>query len=227
MAGVVPLSDFFGFAVASFITSDFVSLAYMIGFLIVAAGILFTLWRILIQAINAVTLWMLVALTLAASCYYRSDLRDVGRRVLANAIPAQTTSHGAAVAVVRTAEGDLSVNAEINGAAVTMAFDAHAGWVVLTQNDANAAGLPTELLRYTVDVETASGVARGAPVTLARMAIGGVAEHSVNALVTQPGRLKSSVLGRSFLERLQHWEVRGDKLLLREATPLNRPRPPV
>ena len=109
--------------------------------------------------------------------------------------------------------------------AVTMAFDIHASLVVLTQNDAKAAGLPTELLRYTVDVETASGRARAAPVTLARMAIGSVVEHSVDALVAQPGRLKTSVLGKSFLDRLQHWEVRGDELLLRESIPNLRPPP--
>jgi aspartyl protease family protein len=212
--------------VARFITSDFVSLAYTIGFLIVVAGILFTLYRILIQAISAVMLWMLFGLTLVASYYYRFDLQDLGRWVLAEANPTQTTSHGTTVEVVRTSEGKLSINAEINGAAVTMAFDGHARLVVLTQNDAKAAGLPTELLGYTVDVETASGRARAAPVTLARMAIGGVVEHSVDALVAQPGRLKSSILGMSFLDRLQHWEVRGDKLLLREASP-NAPRPPV
>jgi len=213
----VPLSDLSGIAVARFITSDLVSLAYTIGFLIVVAGILITLYRILIQAISAVTLWTLFGLILAASYYYRADLQDVGRWLSANAIPAQTTSHGAVVAVVRTSEGELSINAEINGAAVTMAFDAHASLVMLTHDDAKAAGLPIELLRYTVDVETASGRARAAPVTLARMGIGGVVEQSVDALVAQPGRLKSSVLGMSFLDRLQHWEVRGDKLLLRQS----------
>jgi len=33
-------------------------------------------------------------------------------------------------------------------------------------------------------------------------------------LVAQPGQLKTSLLGMSFLNRLQSWEVRGDRLLL-------------
>jgi aspartyl protease family protein len=32
--------------------------------------------------------------------------------------------------------------------------------------------------------------------------------------VAQPGQLKTSLLGMSFLNRLQRWEVRGDRLLL-------------
>ena len=39
-------------------------------------------------------------------------------------------------------------------------------------------------------------------------------EHSIAALVAQPGQLKVSLLGMSFLNRLQSWEVRGDRLLL-------------
>ncbi len=50
---------------------------------------------------------------------------------------------------------------------------------------------------------------------LDRIAIGGLVERSVDALVAQPGQLKTSLLGMSFLNRLQSWEVRGDRLLLR------------
>jgi len=52
-------------------------------------------------------------------------------------------------------------------------------------------------------------------VTLDRVAIGGLVERSIEALVAQPGQLKVSLLGMSFLNRLQSWEVRGDRLLLR------------
>jgi aspartyl protease family protein len=38
---------------------------------------------------------------------------------------------------------------------------------------------------------------------------------SVPALIAQPGQLKVSLLGMSFLNRLQSWEVRGSKLMMR------------
>jgi aspartyl protease family protein len=43
-------------------------------------------------------------------------------------------------------------------------------------------------------------------------------ERAVPALVAQAGELKHNLLGMSFLNRLQSWEVRGDTLRLR-ATP--------
>jgi aspartyl protease family protein len=64
-------------------------------------------------------------------------------------------------------------------------------------------------------VDTANGRTRAAPVTLDRLAIGNIVERSVPALIAQPGQLKTNLLGMSFLNRLESWEVRGDKLLLR------------
>ena len=110
--------------------------------------------------------------------------------------------------------GDFDVTAQINGARVAMVLDTGASSVVLTREDAKAAGLPLEVLAYTANIETANGRTRAAPVTLDRIAIGGLVEHSVAALVAQPGQLKTSLLGMSFLNRLQSWEVRGDRLLL-------------
>jgi aspartyl protease family protein len=86
--------------------------------------------------------------------------------------------------------------------------------VVLSYEAAKAAGLPLELIAYTVNVDTANGRTRAAAVKLDRVAVGGLVERSVTALVAQPGQLKVSLLGMSFLNRLESWEVRGDKLLL-------------
>jgi len=65
------------------------------------------------------------------------------------------------------------------------------------------------------DVDTSNGRARAAPVTLDRISIGAITERSVPALIAQPGQLRTNLLGMSFLNRLESWEVRGDKLLMR------------
>ena len=52
-------------------------------------------------------------------------------------------------------------------------------------------------------------------MTLDRLVIGGVVERAVPALVAQNGQLKTNLLGMSFLNRLDSWEVRGDKLRMR------------
>jgi len=46
-------------------------------------------------------------------------------------------------------------------------------------------------------------------------AVGSIVERSVPALVAQPGQLRVSLLGMSFLNRLESWEVRSDRLRLR------------
>ena len=71
-----------------------------------------------------------------------------------------------------------------------MVLDTGASSVVLTREDAKAAGLPLEVLNYTVSIDTANGRTRAAPVTLDRVAIGGLVERSIEALVAQPGQLQ-------------------------------------
>ena len=56
---------------------------------------------------------------------------------------------------------------------------------------------------------------RAAPVTLDRVSVGAITERSVPALIAQPGQLRTSLLGMSFLNRLERWEVRGDRLVMR------------
>jgi aspartyl protease family protein len=106
------------------------------------------------------------------------------------------------------------VGTQVNGARIAMVLDTGASAVVLTQDAARAAGLPLEVLNYSVNVDTANGRARAAPVTLDRVSIGGITERSVPALIAQAGQLRTSLLGMSFLNRLESWQVRGDRLVL-------------
>jgi len=96
-----------------------------------------------------------------------------------------------------------------------MVLDTGASAVVLTQDAAKAAGLPLEMLAYTVNIETANGRTRAAAVTLDRLGVGTIIERSVPALIAQPGQLKTSLLGMSFLNRLESYSVTSDKLILR------------
>ena len=197
-------------------SAQFGSLAYKIALLVfVGAAVLVMFRGRFTQAVTAALLWVVVALVLVIGYSYRFELRGVADRVMAELIPGHVVSHGRSVEVARAFNGDFDVSAEINGARVGMVLDTGASSVVLTREDAKAAGLPLEVLIYSADIETANGRTRAAPVTLDRIAIGGLVERSVEALVVQPGQLKTSLLGMSFLNRLQSWEVRGDRLLLR------------
>jgi aspartyl protease family protein len=120
-----------------------------------------------------------------------------------------------AVQISRGQGGEFAVSAKINGAATPMVVDSGATSVVLTYESAKAVGLPLELLDYDVDLETAGGHTKAARVTLDRLAIGKLVERSVPALVVPHGQMKTNLLGMSFLDRLESWEVRADSLMLR------------
>jgi aspartyl protease family protein len=197
-------------------TGDFGSLAYKILLLVFLGGAVLTLFRERFgQAITAALLWVVVGLALVVAYSYRFELHDVADRVLVVLVPGHVVSHGRSVEIGRTSSGDFDHTVQVNGARVAMVLDTGASSVVLTRDDAKAAGLPLEVLNYTVNIDTANGRTRAAPVTLDRIALGGLEERSVEALVAQAGQLKTSLLGMSFLNRLQSWEVSGDRLMLK------------
>jgi aspartyl protease family protein len=121
---------------------------------------------------------------------------------------------GRAVQIARGQSGEFALHAKINGVSAPMVIDTGATSVVLTYETAKAAGLPLELLEYDVDVETAGGHTKAARLTLDRLAIGKLVERSVPALVVPHGQMKINLLGMSFLDRLESWEVRADRLML-------------
>jgi aspartyl protease family protein len=202
--------------IASLSQYDFSSLATKLVALVFVAMLVLALFRQRFShALESALIWVVVALLLLIGYTYRFELRDVAERVLAELVPGRAATRGRTVEVARGPGGSFFVTVLINEARVSTVLDTGASAVVLTQEAAKAAGLPLEVLTYSVSVETANGRARAAPVTLDRLSVGGITERAVPALIAQPGQLRTNLLGMSFLNRLQSWEVRGDKLVLR------------
>jgi aspartyl protease family protein len=171
------------------------------------------------ELLRAAVFWCAFAGLLFAGYSFRHPLQAIGEQALAELIPgvpmiAQASS-GRSVEIVRAREADFTIRAEVNGARIAMLVDTGASSVVLSADAAKAAGLPVELLKYEVPIETANGRSRAASVVLDRIAIGGIVERKVPALVSSPGYLKTSLLGMSFLKRLESFEVHGERLVLR------------
>src|SRR5262249_38272539 len=151
------------------------------------------------QAVESALLWVVVALALVLAYTYRFELREVSDRVLAELAPGHAATRGHTVEFARSHSGAFPVSAQVNGARVLMILDTGASTVVLTNEAAKAAGLPLDMVKYSVNVETANGRTLAAPVTLERLVVGGISERSIPALIAQPGHLKTSLLGMSFL----------------------------
>jgi aspartyl protease family protein len=158
---------------------------------------------------------LLFAATAAGAIAYK-DPEAVARASdkVAALLHERPSSPARAVQIPRGQGGEFALRAQINGVAVPMVIDTGATSVVLTYETAKAAGLPLELLDYDVDVETAGGRTRAARLTLDRLAIGKLVERSVPALVVPHGQMKTNLLGMSFLDRLESFEVRADRLVL-------------
>jgi aspartyl protease family protein len=202
--------------VGSLSTDDFASLAAKIALLVFLGSSALVVFRESIgKALQIVLIWIVIGLSLALGYTYRFELRGVYDRLMAEMVPGRAATRGRVVEIARGRGGSFDVSTRVNGGTVSMVLDTGASAVVLTQEAAKAAGLPLEVLSYSVTVDTANGKTRAAAVTLDSVSVGGLTERSVPALIAQPGQLRTSLLGMSFLNRLESWEVRGDKLIMR------------
>lgn len=167
------------------------------------------------DAVRSALIWLVIIGALAVGYAYRGELRPITDRVLSEMVPGYVVSTGTNTVEVARGSGGFVVNAKVNGAAATLVLDTGASAVVLTQDDARAAGIALDNLRYDVTVETANGRSRAAAVRLRTLSIGTIEERDVSALVSPPGLLRTSLLGMTFLSRLQGFEIVGDRLILR------------
>jgi aspartyl protease family protein len=168
------------------------------------------------SAVEAAAFWLAAMAVLVAAYSFRFELADGATRVIGSVVPGfAVTGRGGEVSVMRHGDGHFSLNAHVNGVPSRFIFDTGASVVVLTPQTARSAGLDLSKLDFSVPVATANGRAMAAPVKLNRLAVGGIEERNVEALVAKPGALGDNLLGMSFLGRLSSYEVRGDRLVLR------------
>lgn len=136
-------------------------------------------------------------------------------RVPASAASAQSAGRPAAntIAFRPDRNGHFLVDAAVNGSAVRFLVDTGASYVTLTPADAQAAGLRMADLHFTGRVATANGEIRVAPVTLREIRLDQFTMQDVAAVVLDTP-LEISLLGTSFLKRLEGYEIRDGDLIV-------------
>jgi aspartyl protease family protein len=112
--------------------------------------------------------------------------------------------------------GHFFTEAEVNGRRIDVMVDTGASIVALTYEDALAIGVAPSSKDFTHQVSTANGVAKVAPVVLDRVQIGDIMVRRVEAAVIERGKLRTTLLGNSFLGRLSRYEVRSGRLIMEE-----------
>ena len=124
--------------------------------------------------------------------------------------------HPDSVRLKATRNGHFFAEADINGRPVEVMVDTGASMVALTYEDAERAGIYLNDSKFVHRVNTANGVARIALVMLDSVSIGSIKIHNVRAAVSERGRLTTTLLGMSFLSRLDRFDMRSGELILED-----------
>jgi aspartyl protease family protein len=112
--------------------------------------------------------------------------------------------------------GHFVVTASLNGRQIRMLLDTGATLVVLSYEDASAAGLRPRQQDFNRKSNTANGTVETALTRVSEIQVGNIVLRDVDAAVLPPGRAAISLLGMSFLRRLRGFEMVEGKLVLRE-----------
>jgi len=184
--------------------------------LIVFAGGLFTRRRKATELVSSVLLWAGIFGVAAVTYAYRDELTGVMARVAGELQPGVAVVDAEAGSAIfrRGMGGHFEINATVNGHTTPMIFDTGASAVVLTIADAEAAGVDTDGLAFTIPVSTANGTGRAARVRLDRIEVGGIVRQGVMAFIAEGGALETSLLGMTFLETLSRYSVTQNSLEL-------------
>ncbi|MFC5585868.1 TIGR02281 family clan AA aspartic protease [Nitratireductor kimnyeongensis] len=165
--------------------------------------------------------WVFLLLALVAAYQYRYELQDFASRVTAGLMPGSpmtTVSKNGQIHVIveRSSSGQFEVIADVNGTRLRMLIDTGASSMVLSDEDARAAGFEPERLRFVVPVATANGTTVVARARADTVNVGAISRNDIPIYMAQAGRLDQSLLGMSFINTLNGFDLRGDRIVLRD-----------
>ncbi|GHA29055.1 aspartic protease [Devosia pacifica] len=191
-------------------------LMFLLILLVILAGGGFMRRRPLGELLNGIVMWVAIFGVVIVGYSYRAEIEDVAARVMGELNPGAATVNESTGTVTfrRGIGGHFELNTTINGHTTPMIFDTGASAVVLTLEDAEAAGIDTSRLRFTVPVSTANGMGMAARVDLGTVKVGNIVRNDVRAFVAEENALETSLLGMTFLETLSRYSVSRNALEL-------------
>jgi len=182
---------------------------------LLSAGVVFGARYKASEVARNIALWTGIAFALLLGYAYQDELRDAGARIRGELVPGYAAVDAAGtVSLIAGEDGHFHVIGEANGVTTDFLVDTGASDIVLTPTDARRLGINLGALDFSRRFQTANGVGRGAPFTLARLSVGSIVLTDVPVSINETD-MSESLLGMSFLKRLASFEVVGRKLILR------------
>jgi len=111
-------------------------------------------------------------------------------------------------------DGQVYLDAKANGHPLRFRVDGTVPNVLLSPDDARAAGLVSGAMNYSGSTTTTIGVVRTAPATIPYMQFGTLTLFNVEAVIAD-APIPESILGAGFLKRFPSFELRQGDLVLR------------
>jgi aspartyl protease family protein len=130
--------------------------------------------------------------------------------------PSHQDSYRSSVVIPPDARGHFVVDARVNGRRMEFMIDTGASAVALRSRDAAALGFHPVPRDLTVEVKTANGTTRAAPVQLGMVEISGLNVRNVVALISPDEGLSENLLGLTFLSRLRRFEFSNGRMVLEQ-----------
>jgi len=182
----------------------------------VSSGLIFVRRIKVGEALRNAAIWVAIGSGILVAYSYRDVFEDVANRVKGDLLPHEAVEVSEGVLRITAGQdGHFHLVADVNGTPVRFLIDTGASDIVLSRSDAERAGYRPGDLSFTQAYQTANGLGFGAPIRLDTIAVGPIRFHDFPASVND-AELSSSLLGISFLERLDSYEVRRDVMLLRQ-----------
>ena len=169
--------------------------------------------------------WLMAIAACAGTFVYFDEIRTSVAHALGKPLtedvavvaePEADQTPSGSVALHADSRGHFVTVAQINGRPVDVLVDTGATMVAMSYEDAERAGVSVRSSDYTQRVRTANGIARIAPVILDSVSIGDIELRNVEAAVSEPGLLGTTLLGMTFIKRLGRAEMRSGILILQE-----------
>lgn len=165
------------------------------------------------------TVFFLGIAVVAGSYYFKErwpDIAPTTSEQAAAVAPAQRPVQysGNELTIPISADGHFYVDVMLEGTPVEFLVDTGASGIFLNREAAEQLGLDLQSLNYTIRTQTANGIGRAAPITLTDLRLDEIFMEDVRAIVND-SPMSISLLGMSFLSRLESYEVRNGYLILR------------
>ncbi|MER9878195.1 MULTISPECIES: TIGR02281 family clan AA aspartic protease [unclassified Mesorhizobium] len=128
--------------------------------------------------------------------------------------PATPQPLGRKVVVTADARGHFMSVFKLNGRQIDGMIDTGATLVAINTSTARRIGISLNSTDFSHQVNTANGAIKAAVVTIDRLQIGKITVEGVEAAVLDDRALHTNLIGMSFLQRLEKYQVENGTLLL-------------